>query len=62
MNPVNKSGKDKCSVRLYTIQKGFVFFFQYVNGDHLKRSLKTVITYAETDHELKNTNFPEQVR
>ncbi|XP_028405418.1 dedicator of cytokinesis protein 7-like [Dendronephthya gigantea] len=35
---------------------------QYVNGDHLKRSLKTVITYAETDHELKNTNFPEQVR
>ncbi|CAB4044297.1 dedicator of cytokinesis 7-like, partial [Paramuricea clavata] len=35
---------------------------QYVNGEHLKRSLKTIITYAETDHELKNTNFPEQVR
>ncbi|XP_048582972.1 dedicator of cytokinesis protein 7-like [Nematostella vectensis] len=28
----------------------------------LRRSLKTIITYAESDHELKNTTFPEQVR
>lgn len=33
-----------------------------LNEDFLRRSLKTVLTYAEQDYELKETSFPEQVR
>eukprot|EP00794_Sanderia_malayensis_P007879 gene7879-8730_t len=35
---------------------------QNFNEDYLTRSLKTIITYAETDQQLKSTPFPEQVR
>ncbi|XP_068675223.1 dedicator of cytokinesis protein 7-like [Montipora foliosa] len=30
--------------------------------DHLRRSLKTIITYAESDQELRTSTFPDQVR
>ncbi|XP_055333628.1 dedicator of cytokinesis protein 7-like isoform X2 [Paramacrobiotus metropolitanus] len=33
-----------------------------LNEDYLRRSLKTILTYAEQDAELKTTTFPEQVR
>ena len=31
------------------------------NEDFLRRSLKTIITYAQADQQLKQTPFPEQV-
>lgn len=31
------------------------------NEDHLRHSLKTILTYAEDDVELRDTPFPEQV-
>ena len=31
------------------------------NEDFLRRSLKTILVYAEQDHELSDTSFPEQV-
>lgn len=31
------------------------------NEDHLRHSLKTILTYAEDDAELRDTPFPEQV-
>ena len=30
--------------------------------EYLRRSLKTILTYAEEDVELQETSFPEQVR
>ncbi|XP_073227641.1 dedicator of cytokinesis protein 7-like isoform X3 [Porites lutea] len=30
--------------------------------EHLRRSLKTIITYAESDQELRTSTFPDQVR
>ncbi|KAJ7372911.1 Dedicator of cytokinesis protein 6 [Desmophyllum pertusum] len=35
---------------------------QTFNEDHLRRSLKTIITYAESDQELRTSTFPDQVR
>jgi len=35
---------------------------QCFNEEYLRRSLKTIITYAQTDQQLKLTPFPEQVR
>ncbi|XP_012734020.1 dedicator of cytokinesis protein 7 isoform X2 [Fundulus heteroclitus] len=35
---------------------------QNFNEDHLRRSLKTILTYAEEDLELRDTPFPEQVQ
>ncbi|XP_027052730.1 dedicator of cytokinesis protein 7-like, partial [Pocillopora damicornis] len=35
---------------------------QAFNEDHLRRSLKTIITYAESDQELRTSTFPDQVR
>ncbi|TNM96876.1 hypothetical protein fugu_015032 [Takifugu bimaculatus] len=32
------------------------------NEDHLRHSLKTILTYAEDDVELRDTPFPEQVQ
>ena len=34
---------------------------QSFNEDHLRRSLKTILTYAEEDLELRDSPFPEQV-
>lgn len=34
---------------------------QNFNEDHLRHSLKTILTYAEDDLELRETPFPEQV-
>lgn len=34
---------------------------QNFNEEHLRRSLKTILTYAEEDLELRDTPFPEQV-
>ena len=34
---------------------------QAFNEDHLRRSLKTIITYAESDQELRTSTFPDQV-
>lgn len=31
------------------------------NEEHLRRSLKTILTYAEEDLELRDTTFAEQV-
>ncbi len=31
------------------------------NEDYLRRSLKTILVYAQQDHELSDTTFPEQV-
>lgn len=30
--------------------------------DSLRRALKTILVYAEHDHDLQDSNFPEQVR
>ncbi|KAM9746054.1 dedicator of cytokinesis protein 7 isoform 1-T1 [Menidia menidia] len=35
---------------------------QNFNEEHLRRSLKTILTYAEEDVELRDTPFPEQVQ
>ncbi|KAK0133802.1 Dedicator of cytokinesis protein 7 [Merluccius polli] len=35
---------------------------QNFNEEHLRRSLKTILTYAEEDHELRDSPFPEQVQ
>uniref|UniRef100_A0A3P8WZM9 Dedicator of cytokinesis 6 n=1 Tax=Cynoglossus semilaevis TaxID=244447 RepID=A0A3P8WZM9_CYNSE len=35
---------------------------QNFNEDHLRHSLKTILTYAEDDLELRETPFPEQVQ
>lgn len=32
-----------------------------LNEDYLRRSLKTILTYAEQDAELKTSTFPDQV-
>ena len=32
------------------------------NEEYLRKSLKTILVYAEQDHELAETSFPEQVR
>lgn len=34
---------------------------QNFNEEHLRHSLKTILTYAEEDLELRDTPFPEQV-
>ena len=34
---------------------------QNFNEEHLRHSLKTILTYAEDDLELRDTPFPEQV-
>lgn len=34
---------------------------QNFNEEHLRHSLKTILTYAEEDVELRETPFPEQV-
>ena len=34
---------------------------QNFNEDHLRHSLKTILTYAEDDLELRDSPFPEQV-
>ena len=34
---------------------------QNFNEEHLRKSLKTILTYAEADIELQDTTFPEQV-
>lgn len=34
---------------------------QNFNEDFLRRSLKTILTYAEEDLELRETTFPDQV-
>lgn len=35
---------------------------QNFNEEFLRRSLKTILTYAEEDLELRETTFPDQVR
>ncbi|ESP02458.1 hypothetical protein LOTGIDRAFT_199704 [Lottia gigantea] len=35
---------------------------QNFNEEYLRKSLKTILTYAEADIELQETSFPEQVR
>lgn len=34
---------------------------QTFNEEFLRRSLKTILTYAEEDLELRETTFPDQV-
>ena len=34
---------------------------QNFNEEYLRKSLKTILTYAEADVELQDTTFPEQV-
>lgn len=34
---------------------------QTFNEEHLRKSLKTILTCAESDLELQETTFPEQV-
>lgn len=35
---------------------------QNFNEEFLRRSLKTILTYAEEDLELRETTFPDQVQ
>ena len=35
---------------------------QNFSEEHLRRSLRTILSYADTDDELQQTSFPEQVR
>lgn len=44
------------------MHNNIVFSFQSFNEHHLRRSLKTLITYAQNDTEMGDDNFPEQVR
>ena len=37
------------------------FLLQTFSEEHLRRSLKTIITYAESDQELRTSTFPDQV-
>ena len=32
------------------------------NEEFLRKSLKTILTYSESDAEVSDTNFPDQVR
>ena len=32
------------------------------NEEYLRKSLKTILVYAEQDNELSDTSFPEQVK
>ena len=32
------------------------------NEEYLRKSLKTILVYAEKDNELSDTSFPEQVK
>lgn len=34
---------------------------QTFNEEYLRKSLKTILVYAEVDTELRSTTFPEQV-
>ena len=34
---------------------------QSFNEEYLRKSLKTILTYAEADTELQETTFPDQV-
>ena len=34
---------------------------QSFNEEHLRKSLKTILVYAEQDEELIDTSFPDQV-
>ena len=34
---------------------------QNFNEEYLRKSLKTILTYAESDYDLQDTTFPEQV-
>lgn len=34
---------------------------QNFNEEYLRKSLKTILTYAEADYDLQDTTFPEQV-
>jgi len=34
---------------------------QNFNEEYLRKSLKTILVYAEEDMELRDTTFPEQV-
>ena len=36
--------------------------FNEQNEHHLRRSLKTLINYAQSDEDMSNTTFPVQVR
>ena len=36
-------------------------FPQTFNEHHLRRSLKTLMSYAENDREMEDSAFPEQV-
>ena len=40
----------------------FDSLLQTFSEEHLRRSLKTIITYAESDQELRASTFPDQVR
>ena len=35
---------------------------QTFSEEHLRRSLKTIITYAESDQELRTSTFSDQVQ
>lgn len=35
--------------------------YQTFNEEYLRKSLKTILVYAEVDTELRDTTFPEQV-
>lgn len=34
---------------------------QSFDEEYLRKSLKTILTYAESDYDLQDTTFPEQV-
>ena len=46
---------------MFSMNLYFEFVFQTFNEDYLRRSLKTIIIYAESDQELKTSTFPDQV-
>ena len=48
-----------CDISVAEISSNFKF-----NEEHLRKSLKTILTYAEEDKELSDTfnSFPEQVQ
>ena len=56
------AGTSVSSLFDYYIHISLPFFHQTFNEHHLRRSLKTLITYAQSDDATSETTFPQQVR
>ncbi|KPP58442.1 hypothetical protein Z043_123733, partial [Scleropages formosus] len=56
------SVRSHASASLYLLMRQNFEIGNSFNEEHLRRSLKTILTYAEEDVELRDSPFPEQVQ